>query len=219
MLKVENVKVMNFENAIRGARNPMNSWDRMDSYVDEQGNFVMGENDMQLAHKLCVAGPTHRKFVRQIFVTMDITAPLYWWKEFDTYKVGVTANSTSTMHKIHSKPIEMQDFSCDKLQDESLKVFNDFVGYIENKRLKYMENKDKKDWYEIIQLLPSSYNQMRTCTMDYENLVNMYELRKNHKLEEWHILCDEIEKLPYFMEMFGLEKKKEIQKNEDISKQ
>ncbi len=211
MLKVENVKVMNFENAIRGARNPMNSWDKMDSTLDEQGNFVMGENDLKLARKLCLAGPTHRKFIRQIFVTMDITAPLYWWKEFDTYKVGVTANSTSTMHKIHSKPIEVCDFSYDKLQPESLAVFDDFVEYLEKKRLKYLETKDKSDWYQIIQLLPSSYNQMRTCTMDYENLINMYELRKNHKLEEWHVLCGEIEKLPYFMEMFGLDKAKEKQ--------
>ena len=209
MIKVERVEVFNFDNAIRGARNPMNSWSKMDSYKDEYGNFVMGENDMQLCKKLCHAGNDHRKFVRQIMVTMDITAPLYWWKEFDTYKVGTVANSTSTMHKIHSKEIELDDFSYDKMSDESVKVFNDFVGYIEEKRKKYIESKDKKDWYEIIQLLPSNYNQMRTCTMNYENLINMYESRKNHKLEEWRILCKEIEKLPYFADMFGIDTKKE----------
>jgi len=209
MIKVERVEVFNFDNAIRGARNPMNSWSKMDSYKDEYGNFVMGENDMQLCKKLCHAGNDHRKFVRQIMVTMDITAPLYWWKEFDTYKVGTVANSTSTMHKIHSKQIELDDFSYDKMSDESVKVFNDFVGYIEEKRKKYIESKDKKDWYEIIQLLPSNYNQMRTCTMNYENLINMYESRKNHKLEEWRILCKEIEKLPYFADMFGIDTKKE----------
>jgi len=214
MIKVERVEVFNFDNAIRGARNPMNSWSKMDSYKDEYGNFVMGENDMQLCKKLCHAGNDHRKFVRQIMVTMDITAPLYWWKEFDTYKVGTVANSTSTMHKIHSKQIELDDFSYDKMSDESVKVFNDFVGYIEEKRKKYIESKDKKDWYEIIQLLPSNYNQMRTCTMNYENLINMYESRKNHKLEEWRILCKEVEKLPYFVDMFGIDikKEKEIEK-------
>ncbi len=215
MIKIERVKVLNFDNAIRGARNPMNSWDRGDSYYDENGNFVLGENDFKLARKLCLAGSTHRKFIRQIFVTMDITAPLYWWKEFDTYKVGTTANSTSTMHKIHSKSIEMNDFSYDKLGEESLKVFNDFVGYIETKRLKYLDNKDKRDWEEIIQLLPSSYNQMRTCTMDYENLINMYEVRKNHKLQEWRDFCDEIIKLPYFVDMFDLNSK---EKNQELEK-
>ena len=215
MIKIERVKVLNFDNAIRGARNPMNSWDRGDSYYDENGNFVLGENDFKLARKLCLAGSTHRKFIRQIFVTMDITAPLYWWKEFDTYKVGTTANSTSTMHKIHSKPIEMNDFSYDKLGEESLKVFNDFVGYIETKRLKYLDNKNKRDWEEIIQLLPSSYNQMRTCTMDYENLINMYEVRKNHKLQEWRDFCDEIIKLPYFVDMFDLNSK---EKNQELEK-
>ena len=212
MIKIERVEVFNFEGAIRGARNPMNSWNKMDSHFDEKGNFVMGENDLKLARKLCLAGPTHRKFARQIMVTMDITAPLYWWKEFDTYKVGTTANSTSTMHKIHSKPIELDDFSHDKLSEETKKVFNDFVDYIEQKRLKYVDQKDKKDWYEIVQLLPSSYHQMRTCTMNYENLISMHELRKSHKLEEWRVFCKEVEKLPYFAEMFDLNKEKQAEK-------
>lgn len=209
MIEIKNVEVSNFKNAIRGARNPLNSWDKMDSYEDESGNFVMGENDMQLCCKLCKAGSDHRKFIRQIFVSMDITAPLYWWKEFDTYKVGTVANSTSTMHKIHSKEIELDDFSYDRLGEESIKVFNDFVGYIENKRKKYVESKDKKDWDEIIQLLPSSYNQMRTCTMNYENLINMYQSRKNHKLKEWREFCQKIEDMPYFVDMFGIETQKE----------
>ena len=217
MIKIERIKVYNFDNAMRGARNPLNSWAKSDSYTDEYGYFIMGPNDLDLARRLCTAGQPHRKFVRQIFVTMDITAPLYWWKEFDTYKIGVTANSTSTMHKIHSKEIEQSDFSCDKLSEESLKVFNDFVGYIENKRLKYIETKDKRDWNEIIQMLPSSYNQTRTCTMDYENLINMYEYRHNHKLEEWRVFCKEIERLPYFKEMFGLDEQKQKQ-NEEAQK-
>ena len=211
MIKIERVQVMNFENAIRGARNPLNSWDRMDSYTDEKGNFVFGKNDMALAQKLCRGGQPHRKFARQIFVTMDITAPLYWWKEFDTYKVGTVANSTSTMHKIHSKPIECSDFSCEKLSDESKQTFESFVAYIEKVRGKYVADKNKADWYEIIQMLPSSYNQTRTCTMNYETLIIMHEWRHNHKLEEWREFCVEVEKLPYFVEMFELDKAKQAE--------
>ncbi len=201
MLKVERDSVMNFENAIRGARNPLNSWARMDSYLDEEGNFVFGDNDIDLAKRLRKAGSDHRKFMRQIFVSCDITAPIYWWKEYDTYKVATVANSTSTMHKIHSKPFSIEDFSHDHLTEESLKAMNGMIEYLESVRLKYMETKDKKYWYDLIQLLPSSYNQMRTCTFNYETLINMYFARKNHKLEEWHTFCDWIESLPYAKEL------------------
>jgi len=197
MIKIERTSVMNIENAIRGARNPLNSWDKMDSAYNEDGEYILGENDLGLGMRLAKAGSDHRKFIRQIFVSVDITAPLYWWKEFDTYKVGTVANSTSTMHKIHSKPIVMEDFSFDRLTPESEKFAKEMVDYIESVRLKYMEDKDKAYWWDLIQLLPSSYNQMRTCTMNYENLTNMYYARRNHKLDEWHVFCDWIKSLPY----------------------
>ncbi len=197
MIKIERTSVMNIENAIRGARNPLNSWDKMDSAYNEDGEYILGENDLGLGMRLAKAGSDHRKFIRQIFVSVDITAPLYWWKEFDTYKVGTVANSTSTMHKIHSKPIVMEDFSFDRLTPESEKFARDMVDYIESVRLRYMEDKDKAYWWDLIQLLPSSYNQMRTCTMNYENLTNMYYARRNHKLDEWHVFCDWIKSLPY----------------------
>lgn len=197
MIKLGRTSVMNIENAIRGARNPLNSWDRMDSAYNEDGDYILGENDLGLGMRLAKAGSDHRKFIRQIFVSVDITAPLYWWKEFDTYKVGTVANSTSTMHKLHSKPIVMEDFSFDKLTGESEKFAREMIDYIESVRLKYMENKDKAYWWDLIQLLPSSYNQMRTCTMNYENLTNMYYARRNHKLDEWHVFCDWIKSLPY----------------------
>ncbi len=197
MIKLEKTSVMNFENAIRGARNPLNSWDKMDSFVDGNGNFVLGENDLSLARRLCNAGSDHRKFIRQIFVSVDITAPMYWWKEYDTYKVATVANSTSTMHKITSKKFELSDFSCDKMDGDSLAFMQTVVDKLEELRLKYLETKDKQIWYDIIQLLPSSYNQMRTCTMNYENLISMYYARKTHKLDEWHVFCDWVKTLPY----------------------
>lgn len=197
MLKTERTSVMNMENAIRGARNPLNSWDRMDSFFDQNGTFVFGPNDLSLARRLCNAGSDHRKFIRQIFVSVDITAPLYWWKEFDTYKVGTVANSTSTMHKIHAKPFERADFSTDHMTPATLAQMDSLIEYLESLRLQFVETKDKALWYDIIQLLPESYNQMRTCTLNYENLVNIYRARKNHKLEEWHTLCRWIESLPY----------------------
>lgn len=203
MLKVERACVMNLENAIRGARNPMNSWARMDSYYDEKGNYVLGENDLGLAVRLCTAGTDHRKFLRQVLVSMDITAPMYWWKEFDTYKVGTVANSTSTMHKIHAKPFALEDFSVDHLTPESLAEFEKYIAYLETVRLRYMEGKDKAHWYDMIQLLPSSYDQMRTVTMNYEVLANIYYARRNHKLDEWHTLCDAIMELPYAKELIG----------------
>ncbi len=201
MIKIERTDVMNLENAIRGARNPMNSWDRMDSTYDNEGNFVLGENDLNLAKKLAFAGSDHRKFMRMIFVSVDITAPLYWWKEFDTYKVGTVANSCSTMHKIHSKELTREDFSFDKLNDDSLKMMDNLLEYIETVRQEYLKTKDKELWYNLIQLLPSSFNQMRTVTMNYENLRNMYFARKTHKLDEWHVYCDWIKTLPYSKEL------------------
>ena len=197
MLTVERISVMNFENAIRGARNPLNSWARMDSYYDEEGNYRLGENDLSLATRLAKAGSDHRKFLRQVMVSMDITAPLYWWKEFDTYKVGTVANSTSTMHKLHAKPIEASDFSIDRLTDESRAAFDSYLAWIEQVRQRYLETGERKWWDDLIQLLPSSYNQMRTVTMNYENLRNIYFARRNHKLPEWHTLCGWILTLPY----------------------
>ena len=202
MIKFNNTAVMNFENAMRGARNPLNSWARSDSSYDENGNFVFGLNDLDLAKRLCQAGNDHRKFIRQIFISVDITAPIYWWKEYDTYKVGTVANSTSTMHKIHSKPFELADFSTDHMTDEALDTMKVMVESLEEIRLKYMETKDKALWYSLVQLLPESYHQMRTCTMSYENAIAMYNARHNHKLEEWHTFCDWVCELPYFMELF-----------------
>ncbi len=202
MIKLERTSVMNLENAIRGARNPMNSWSRMDSYYDEDGNFVLGENDLGLAQKLRKAGSDHRKYVRQIFVSVDITAPLYWWKEFDTYKVATVANSTSTMHKIHAKPFDIDDFSHDHMTPDTLAFMQTVVNELEKVRQKYMtEGKNKDDWYDMIQLLPSSYNQMRTVTMNYETLINIYFARRYHKLAEWHTFCDWIKTLPYAEEI------------------
>lgn len=209
MLKVEHISVMNIENAIRGARNPMNSWDKMDSFYNDKGEFCLGPNDLGLAVRLCRSGTDHRKFMRQILVSLDITAPLYWWKEFDTYKVGTTANSTSTMHKIHSKPFEITDFSTDHLTEEAKLYFLNLINELEKLRLLFIESGDKAYWYSIIQLLPSGYNQMRTCTLNYENLINIYHARKNHKLQEWHDLCDSMKGLPYSEELLTWEKRQQ----------
>lgn len=192
---------MNMENAIRGARNPLNSWARMDSYYNERGEFILGENDLSLATRLSAAGSDHRKFLRQIFVSMDITAPLYWWKEFDTYKVGTVANSCSTMHKIQSREFTRADFSCDRLTPDALAVLDGVIAYLESERLLYNETKEKSHWHNMIQLLPSSYQQMRTVTLNYEVLMNIYFARRNHKLAEWHTLCDAILDLPYAREL------------------
>lgn len=202
MIKIERTSVMNFDNAMRGARNPMNSWGRYDSSFDENGNFVFGENDLSLAKRLCRAGTDHRKFVRMIMVSVDVTAPMYWWKEYDTYKVSTVANSTSTMHKITSKPFELADFSVDRMNQEGIDAMEKLIATLEDLRLRYIETKDKELWYTIIQLLPSSYNQMRTCTLNYETLCNIYYARKSHKLDEWHTYCDWIKELPYFNELF-----------------
>lgn len=205
MLTLKNTSVMNFENAIRGARNPMNSWGRMDSHTEPDGTFVFGPNDLALAMRLAKAGSDHRKYLRMVFVSVDVTAPLYWWKEYDTYKVATVANSTSTMHKIHSKPFSIDDFSCDHMTDGTKKFMETVVAELENIRLRFKETKSKDDWYDMIQLLPSSYNQMRTCTFNYETLINIYRARKNHKLAEWHTFCDWIETLPYAEQLITFE--------------
>lgn len=209
MIRLERTSVMNLENAMRGARNPMNSWNRSDSGYDENGNYVLGPNDLDLAKRLRKAGSDHRKFIRQILVSVDITAPLYWWKEYDTYKVATVANSTSTMHKIHAKPFELDDFSHDHLTRDGLDIMRDMVAKLEEIRLRYVAGKRKEDWYDLIQLLPSSYNQMRTCTLNYETLVNIYYARRNHKLEEWHEFCRWIESLPYASQIIIGEEKQE----------
>ena len=201
MLNIKNISVMNLENAIRGARNPMNSWSRSDSYYDNNHKYILGPNDLDLAKRLCEAGSDHRKFLRQIFISLDITAPLYWWKEFDTYKIATVANSTSTMHKIHSKKFELSDFSHDQMTESTLQVLNKLIEQLESLRAKFNQTKDKKHWYDLIQLLPSRYNQLRTCTLNYETLRNMYAARKNHKLHEWHVFCNHVESLPYFNEL------------------
>ena len=203
MLNTDHICVMNLENAIRGARNPLNSWAKSDSFYDGAGQYVLGPNDLDLAVRLCRAGSDHRKFIRQILVSMDITAPLYWWKEFDTYKVGTVANSTSTMHKIHAKPFALEDFSTDHMTPDSLERFGQYVTYLEQVRLRYLDTKDKAHWYDLIQLLPSSYNQMRTVSLNYEVLANLYYARRSHKLDEWHTLCDTILALPYARQLLG----------------
>lgn len=205
MIKIERVSVMNLENAIRGARNPLNSWGRSDSFYDEKGNYVLGPNDLDLAMRLAKAGNDHRKFLRQIFVSVDITAPLYWWKEFDTYKVGTVANSCSTMHKIHHKKFERDDFSCEKMDEGALAVLDAVIEYMEGERVKFCEDKkNKQAWINMIQMLPTSYNQMRTVTLNYENLINMYYARRTHKLHEWHDLCDWIMSLPYAEQLIAV---------------
>jgi hypothetical protein len=209
MILLERTSVMNLENAMRGARNPMNSWDKSDSHYDENGNYILGPNDCDLARRLARAGSDHRKFIRQIFVSVDITAPLYWWKEFDTYKVGTVANSTSTMHKIHAKPFSREDFSCDRLDEGGLAMLDTIISYLEAERSRFLADKeDRRSWHNMIQILPTSYNQMRTVSLNYENLINIYYARRNHKLAEWHILCDWIMTLPYAKQLIAI-------KNED----
>lgn len=200
MISIKNVNVFNMENAIRGMRNPMNSWGKSDSKLDNS-TFIIGKNDLKLAKTLCKAGSDHRKFMRQIMVSLDINAPLYWWKEFDTYKISTVANSESTMHTIHKKAFNVDMFSCDHLDDISIVHFNEYIIFLESLRQKYNATKEKSYWYEIIQLLPSSFNQMRTITLNYEVLINMYYSRKSHKLDEWQVFCDQIINLPYFKEL------------------
>lgn len=206
MLSVKNVEVWGFRHAIRGMRNPMNSWDRMDSTFDDTGALkTLGENDRSLMNRLFKAGTEHRKYLRQISLSLDITAPLYWWKEFDTYKVGTAANSTSTMHKLTSKPIELSDFSFDADEKENADFakedFRKAVEICESLRLRYMATKEKHIWRALIQILPEGYNQTRTVTLNYENVFNIIHQRAGHKLSEWHTLVDELKKLPCIKEI------------------
>ena len=198
MIKLEYTQVYNWEGAIRGMRNPFGSWDMSDSMVyGFGGTIAIGANDLDLMKRLAKAGSDHRKYMRQIIVSVDITAPLYWWKEFDTYKVGTVANSTSTMHRIHAKPFEMSDFATDHLTESGVALLDNIISFLEDWRVRFNETKNKALWYDIISILPSTYLQRRTVTMNYENLVNMYPARKNHKLDEWHTFCDWIKSLPY----------------------
>ena len=206
MLKIENVQITGFEPAIRGMRNPMNSWDKSDSdysFKAPDGTPCIGENDYNLMMKLAKGGPVHAKYRRMLTVYLDITAPLYWWKEMDTYKVGTVANSCSTMHKIHSKEFTEDDFSWEHLEelpeptDVAKPLIEHTLTVLNYFRRRYIETKDKKFWWGIIQNLPSSYNQRRTVMLNYEVLANIYVWRRDHKLDEWHTFCDWIESLPY----------------------
>lgn len=196
MIKFEQIEVWGIKHAIRGMRNPLNSWERSDTVFDGD-KMCLGENDKDLMTRLIRGGAPHRKFLRQIFVSVDITAPLYWWKEFDTYKVGTTANSCSTMHKIHAKEFTIEDFSVEHMLAENTVYFGKTIERLNNARNLFLETKDKEYWWQMIQLLPTSYNQKRTVTMTYENLLNMLEYRRGHKLDEWHRFCDWILTLPY----------------------
>ena len=215
-MKFENTEVWGFEHAIRGMRNPMESWDKSDSYYgnNEIGleSYVIGENDIKLMKTLIKAGPEHRKFLRQIFISVDITAPFYWWKEFDTYKVGTVADSCSTMHKLKDTPITVECFEMSGHEDIPM-VLNAFgetddfwywlIEALEYLRQKYLKTKDKKYWYELIRMLPESWLQKRTVTMSYENVANMYSQRMNHKLTEWSKdFIQWADSLPYFKELF-----------------
>ena len=232
MLKISNFEVMGWEHAIRGMRNPMNSWEKSDSEFsvceceqwphDIKKSLVeLGPNDLDLMKRLRNAGTDHRKFMRMITVYLDITAPLYWWKEFDTYKVGTVANSCSTMHKIAAKEFTLEDFSCEHLMDDGdeelaygdwipLHVLEHIVVVLNRQRDRYLETKDKKYWWQMIQLLPSSYNQKRTVMLNYEVLANIYKSRRNHKLDEWRTFCDWIEELPYSELITGYEEEDKL---------
>lgn len=224
MIRFEHTEVCGWKAAIRGMRNPMNSWDKSDTdynFADcntclhankkacdmTKDCIIIGPNDLNLMQNLCKAGTDHRKFMRMITVYVDITAPLYWWKEFDTYKVGTVANSCSTMHKIHAKKFTTDDFSLEHVDDDIIdQPFTKILDCLNVFRNLYLLNKDKEDWWQMIQLLPSSYNQKRTIMLNYEVLRNMYHARKNHKLDEWHDFCDWINTLPYAEELIIGEK-------------
>ena len=196
MIKIENIDVYGFEAAIRGARNPMNSWNLMDSCTNN-GEFEIGEKDYDLLRRLTIAGPEHRKWNRMVTVTMDITAPLYFFKEWDTYKVATVANSCSTMHKIQAKEFTLDDFSCEHLEEYPKWLLSEVIKELNKNREDFNETKDKDYWWQMIQLLPSSYNQKRTVHLNYETLGAMYRQRKHHKLDEWREFCSMIEGLPY----------------------
>lgn len=197
MIRIENTEVVGWEHAVRGMRSPMNSWDKSDSDFFYDPNSI-GEKDLELMRKLAKSGTDHRKFMRMIVVYADITAPLYWYKEYDTYKVGTVANSCSTMHKIHEKEFTLEDFSCEHLKAiYALPALENTIYALNHYREEYLKTRNKEDWWQMIQLLPSSYNQRRTIMLNYEVLANIYKSRKNHKLDEWHTFCEWIEGLPY----------------------
>lgn len=212
MIKIENESVSNIARAIYSARNAMNSWDKSDSDLEKD---IVGFNDLALAKRLRNAGTDHRKFMRMITVTADITAPLYWYKEYDTYKVGTVANSCSTMHKIHAKEFTLEDFSCEHLLNHAetyngyvpIAILKSVIGALNEFRELYLKTKNKAYWWQLIQLLPSSYNQRRTVMLNYEVLTNIYHARKNHKLDEWHDFCHWVETLPYAKELIIGEEK------------
>lgn len=211
MIRIENIGVWGWEHAIRGMRNPMNSWAKSDSGYGIDGEdddvFSVGNNDLDLMRKLFAAGTEHRKFMRQIFVSLDVIAPLYWWKEADTYKVGTVANSCSTMHKIHSKEFALDDFSHEHLlEDEAIEFMKHLVDGLNFYRKKFLETKDKVYWWQMIQLLPSSYNQRRTLTMNYEVAATIIRQREGHKLDEWNQFVKVLKGLPYMAEIMGGEK-------------
>ena len=226
MIKLENTEIVGWEAAIRGMRNPKNSWDRSDSRFVEDGEYhdicgnsgptniqvtdtenyyEIGLNDLDLMNRLAAGGSVHAKYRRMIIVYVDITAPLYWWKEFDTYKVGTVANSCSTMHKIAGKEFTIDDFSVNHLTDLSIEGFMALITYLNTLRDRYNLDKNKEDWWQMIQLLPSSYNQKRTVMLNYEVLAGIYPMRKNHKLDEWQEFCQWIEQLPYSELIVGSE--------------
>lgn len=230
MLTINDTEVVGWYAAIRGMRNPLNSWDRSDSAIDFDDYLKIGPNDLKLMQNLAKAGTDHRKFLRMITVYVDITAPLYWWKEFDTYKVGTVANSCSTMHTIQNEKFSINDFSHDHLENcsrpesntngyyicpngETLWLRNLFniIKSLNVARELYLDTGDKKYWWQMIQLLPSSYNQKRTVMMNYEVLANIYKSRKNHKLDEWVQFCEWIEELPYFRDIFEIELPRPVQ--------
>ena len=211
MIRIENIDVWGWEHAIRGMRNPMNSWSKSDSGYGIDGEdddvFSVGNNDLSLMRKLFAAGTEHRKFMRQIFVSLDVTAPLYWWKEADTYKIGTVANSCSTMHKIHAKEFVLDDFSHEHLlEDEAIEFMKHLVDGLNFYRKKFLETKDKVYWWQMIQLLPSSYNQRRTLTMNYEVAATIIRQREGHKLDEWNQFVKVLKGLPYMAEIMGGEK-------------
>lgn len=206
MIKIEKVDVNGFEAAVRGMRNPMNSWDKSDSYYDTFGMFYnVGKNDLDLMRRLYKGGSEHRKYLRMIHVTMDVTAPLYWWKEYDTYKVSTVANSCSTMHKIHVKEFTLDDFSTDHMMPSSKYVLDIVIEQLNAARNNFVNTKNKDAWWQMIQLLPSSYNQKRTLDLNYETIINIIHQRTGHKLDEWNLLVEELKKLPYLAEIMSNE--------------
>lgn len=207
MIEITNTQTFGFEGAIRGMRNPMNSWDKSDSDFSDGVN--LGPNDLNLAKRLINCGPSDRKFLRMIHVTMDITAPQYWWREFDTYKIATTANSSSQMHKIHSRNLTLDDFSHEHLDEKGIKALEAIIAVINDYRISYKETNDKEDWYRMIQLIPQSSHYLRTVDLNYETLISMYFSRRYHKQYEWREFCKWIETLPYMKEFLTPEEKKD----------